>query len=873
MTPSKNNCPDLTKWREFLDGNLGALTTAELERHLEECDVCAEQADTLCNLGDETLSRMNNYVLHPDERDTVERLIQTAHAMADDYSTHFLVSDGSSADQFEFLSPALEQNEIGRLGKYSIRGVLGSGGMGVVFRAYDAALEREVAVKVIQPKFAESDEAKERFLREAKMTAGIEHDHIVTIYQVDVANDVPFLAMQLLQGESLQMRLLRKKRLTETQAIKITAQIAKGLAVAHDAGLVHRDIKPGNIWLREGDDAVRILDFGLARTDHDVGMTRTGEVVGTPRYMSPEQARGESLDGRSDLFSLGCVLFRMLSGRAPVEKSDMISTLVAVVNDEIDPIESLLPDLDSELALLINELLSIDRESRPIDAQQVVVRLQAVEARLSSEEASTSFIVQAKPEISGDPGRREWTKRWPVLVAAACVLLVFGALTFHFKSHTGNVIVELERPENIGDIRIEGQSLTYQYDGTKQIDVSVPAGSHRLIVESEDGIKLSTSLGETPLELSAGDTVRIRAWLERKTDKAIHAAPLSESISESQSEVRKAASWIVSIGGTCFTSSPYTLVDSMDDLPPDASNIANVNLQGCRDFEPSNLECLLNQELTRIQCLDSSFGDESLVVLSGNNGKAIRQLSQLYAVRSGVSDRGVAELSIATGLKQLFLGMTQFRDCRLLLPFRELYELDLSSCPLLPESLSAIHDLPLTTLDISAEHWSVLAPEPTDRIYGLTTVRIYGVVESTKFDVLSNLTALNSISLSGQNRSAAIPGIWDRIAGLNWTADATLHIDGIALPNGNEEVGDLPEIQHLTLSHLNQSQDVIGLLSKMPNLSSLRLQYATPSDDQIAQLSQFTQLESFDSHGGVKPDPAVVDRLRQQLPDCEISVD
>ena len=232
--------------------------------------------------------------------------------------------------------------------------VLGVGGMGVVFRAEDPKLERMVALKAMKPAIAASRSAKDRFLKEAKATAAIEHDHIVSIYQVGEDRGVPFIAMRFLRGESLQTKLDREQKLDPCEAARIGREVASGLAAAHGHNLIHRDIKPDNIWLDSKQGRVKIVDFGLVRsTSDDAGLTQSGAVVGTPKYMAPEQAAGAPVDHRCDLFSLGSVLYHLVTGQAPFEGGNLTATLIAVAQANATPVEELCPDLDPDFANLI----------------------------------------------------------------------------------------------------------------------------------------------------------------------------------------------------------------------------------------------------------------------------------------------------------------------------------------------------------------------------------------------------------------------------------------------------------------------------------------------------------------------------------------
>src|SRR5438132_1318450 len=205
--------------------------------------------------------------------------------------------------------------------------------MGIVYRAEDMHLHRPVALKIMRPGPDFDAVGKERFLREARAAAAVKHDHIVTIYQVGEERGVPFIALEYLQGLSLDKWLDKTPRPSVAQVLRVGREVAAGLAAAHARGLVHRDVKPANIWLEAPTGRVKLLDFGLAhsRTD-DVRLTHTGAVLGTPSYMAPEQARGEAVDERADLFSLGCVLYRLCTGRLPFRgrSATAVATSLAV---------------------------------------------------------------------------------------------------------------------------------------------------------------------------------------------------------------------------------------------------------------------------------------------------------------------------------------------------------------------------------------------------------------------------------------------------------------------------------------------------------------------------------------------------------------
>jgi serine/threonine protein kinase len=281
--------------------------------------------------------------------------------------------------ELDWLAPPQQPGEMGRLGPYVVLDILGSGGMGIVFRAEDTQLQRPVALKVLLPSRTDMGIARLRFLREGRAAAAIKHDHVVTIYQVSEEGGVPFLAMELLTGESLEDRLERQGRLPVADVLRIGREIALGLSAAHTHDMIHRDIKPANIWLEGEAGRVKILDFGLARVGGEVQLTRTGIVVGTPAYMSPEQAAGKDIDPRSDLFSLGAVLYRLVTGELPFKGDDLLGLLMAIANEPPVPPWEINPALPEALSELILSLLAKDRRYRPASAKAVIDALESIE--------------------------------------------------------------------------------------------------------------------------------------------------------------------------------------------------------------------------------------------------------------------------------------------------------------------------------------------------------------------------------------------------------------------------------------------------------------------------------------------------------------
>ena len=300
--------------------------------------------------------------------------------------------------------------------KFRIVRELGRGGMGVVFHARDTTLDRDVALKVVRPDVAARPGTAARFLREAKAMAALRHDHIVEVYHADEVDGVPFVAMPLLAGETLADRLERTRPLPPTEVISIGRQLASGLAAVHAKGLVHRDLKPSNVWLDSDAGRAKLLDFGLARDTGDAdGVTTLGTVIGTPAYMSPEQANGTTIDARSDLFSLGTILYEAATGKSPFGGGTLTATLAAVGEKDPPPARTVNSAVPAALSDLIQRLHAKRPEDRPKSAAAVAEELGRVATGNGAETIGVSSpVVPAK-------ARRSW---WPIRIKIAITITV-----------------------------------------------------------------------------------------------------------------------------------------------------------------------------------------------------------------------------------------------------------------------------------------------------------------------------------------------------------------------------------------------------------------------------------------------------------------
>ncbi|WP_373070440.1 serine/threonine-protein kinase [Gemmatimonas sp.] len=285
-------------------------------------------------------------------------------------------------------------------GQYEIQRELGRGGMGIVLLARDERLDRLVALKVLPPQFAEQAETKERFLREARMAAQLSHPNIVPVYRADEINGFAFFAMGFVDGETLGERIRDRGALPAADVVRVLREVAWALAYAHARGIVHRDVKPDNILIERGTGRSVVTDFGIARSDFNPSLTQDGHVLGTVHFMSPEQASGEPLDGRSDLYALGCIGFLALSGRLPFEGSAPQAILVAHATKEPPSLRSVAPSVPPTLAAVIDQCLRkraderfangeelADALGKALDAVESAARDDTGQTALSSDEA------------------------------------------------------------------------------------------------------------------------------------------------------------------------------------------------------------------------------------------------------------------------------------------------------------------------------------------------------------------------------------------------------------------------------------------------------------------------------------------------------
>lgn len=338
---------------------------------------------------------------------------------------------GSDAD-FELDSAVNGEKPPKSLGKYTIQERIGAGGMGVVWKANDPDLQRSVAIKVLGPHLRHSQTARRRFQREARAAAAISHPNVLTIHAVEEHDHAPFLVMEYVSGQSLKEYVTEKGKLPHIEVFQLAAQIAHGLAAAHAQGVIHRDVKPGNVMLHDGGTRVRLADFGLARITFDNSeLTSHGQYVGTPAYMPPEQLRGGKVDARADLFSLGCVIYYMLVGYSPFQGKTQGETIHRILGEECKPLHEIDPTVPPFLSELVSRLLKGDPDQRYQSAFEVADQVSRFLSQINRAATDDlSAILSHNPVLLEQSDDADSTK--PKRRTILAVVLAMVALTAFF---------------------------------------------------------------------------------------------------------------------------------------------------------------------------------------------------------------------------------------------------------------------------------------------------------------------------------------------------------------------------------------------------------------------------------------------------------
>jgi hypothetical protein len=623
-----------------------------------------------------------------------------------------LAGDG---DKVDFLAPSQQPGSLGRLGHYEVLEVVGRGGMGTVTRAFDTKLHRVVAVKALAPHLATSSAARQRFVREARAAAAVTHDHIIAIHAVEDAEAVPYLVMQFIAGPTLQQKLDRTGQLPLKEILRIGLQVAEGLAAAHRQGLVHRDIKPANILLENGVERVKITDFGLARAGDDASLTQSGVVAGTPLYMSPEQAEGVAVDFRSDLFSLGSVLYAMCTGRAPFRAPSSLAVLKRVCEETPRPIREINPELPAWLEELVVRLHAKAPADRCASAREVADLLAPRLAELQHPAmlAATGQAPSAKPQEKPAPTPPARPRR--LRVVAAAVLLALAGLGLGEATGITNLrstVARLFAPEEMPVLEPEG-TLVIEVDDP---GVSVWVNGKEPVLTGPGVREIRLKPGQYEIKATK-DGKLIRQETVTVTKDSRQVVHVTRQTPAGQVVAADTAAWERTLAALPAQEQVNAVVARLKELNPGFDGTVKATIVGdvavALQFSTDQVTNLMPvRALTQLTSLDVAGETGKLTDLSPLKSM---KLTWLNCSRTRVSDLSplqgmplnylacsgtdVSNLTPLKGmpLRYLFCACRQVSD---LSPLRDmpLQHLDLSGCAV--TELSPLEGMPLTELNL-----------------------------------------------------------------------------------------------------------------------------------------------------------------------------
>jgi Leucine-rich repeat (LRR) protein len=723
------------------------------------------------------------------------------------------------------LAPPQGPDELGRLGPYRVLKALGVGGMGIVLLAEDPSLQRLVALKVMLPELAASRSARGRFLREARAVAALKHERIVTIHQVGEDRGLPFLAMEWLEGETLESLLQRRGSLPPAEAARIGREVAEGLAVAHGQGIVHRDVKPANVWLEAPSGRVKLLDFGLARAGRDGELTVEGAVLGTPSYMSPEQARGKPADARSDLFGLGCILYRLLTGEPPFKGTDTFSILLAVTAEDPRPPRKKNPAVPAALSDLVLQLLAKDADRRPQDAATVARALQAIEAEVGA---------AARSAATQQGGRRRWRRSVMAAVTLLGVLAVgyfFAPSWIRIITNRGQVILEVDDPGIEVTVRENGAVIQ---DHPGQRVITVAAGEHELeVVIKDPSGETRFATKKFTLKRNGKAVVNVRAeWGRAKPE----AGP-----------EQRAAQRVLALGGKLnvrVAGEGDKEVRAAGQLPERDVQVVGIDLTHNAAVRDADLEIFKAlPSLERLYLDDTATTDAGL-----QHVKQLTRLTSLRLVNTRLTDAGLALLKGLTNLEDLDLRGTQVSDAGLeqLQSLTRLKNLSLVGTRCRGAGVAALQKaLPGVRILWDPE----VANQSTDRrvaqrvlaFGGKVTVRTEGG-EAREIGAIKDLPA-QPFQVIGIGAEGTVDG-----DGLLHDLKGLQHLDGLSLARakitdaGLANLKDMTQLTWLELGETSIGDAGLAHLANLTNLSFLGVSQTELTDNGLVHLKKLNKL-------------------------------
>lgn len=427
-TTEKQSCYDQLLLQRLLSEQLTSEEECAALAHIEQCENCRSLMARLSGNGELEHEIGKHLADHGVDDTGLETVIEPALIEAE-------------IDQIRaMLGPTDDPHMMGRLGTYEIVALIGRGSTGIVFKALDRGLNRFVAIKMLMPCFAGNASARERFAREGRSIASVRDQHVVQVFAVSEHKGVPFIVMEYLPAGSLAQRISKEGQLQTIEVTRIGMQIATALAAAHEQGIVHRDVKPANVLLANGTNRALVTDFGLARLLDEASVTHSGAISGTPQFMSPEQAQGSTIDHRSDLFSLGSVLYAACTAQPAFRSETVFGVIKKVCESQPRPIHEINPRIDLWMCDLIDKLHQKDPEDRFQSAAEVASCLAAELAHAQAPATTPQPKRQWRTDLQHQAPRSSNQKLLPVAIGTVTFGVLAVVAAGLFDSSNGDAV-------------------------------------------------------------------------------------------------------------------------------------------------------------------------------------------------------------------------------------------------------------------------------------------------------------------------------------------------------------------------------------------------------------------------------------------------
>lgn len=811
-----------------------------LESHIAECTICAETLREFDPAGGLVKYLRSAFV--------------EAHTDTDEGGETSPGRDdlGELAAIRAFLQFGTRADSLGRLGHYELLALAGRGTFGTVFKAFDDILKRVVAIKLLTPNLATTDEASQRFLREARAAAGIRHENVVQIHSVH-DTPLPYLVMEFIPGMTVQQRLDTIGPFCPADVARMGRQIAAGLSAAHAKGLIHRDIKPGNILIDSGDDEerIKITDFGLARPGDDASLSQTGMIAGTPLYMSPEQIKGAELDSRSDLFSLGSVLYAMLCGRSPFRGANTLTVIKSVCEDRPRPIGEIVSQAPPDLCEIIGRLHAKPPAERFQSAREVADALarsyNAIPAGGApstspavAAEAGETLIFSAGQQAPNESQRRRKTDLmadslssrvrppgWKFTLSCGFLALAVVFAVIVIRTNESEIVIETESPDiaaqldqNAGIVvenRKTGQTISLSQGKNR-----LPNGDYELNIKTPEGLEFTAPQITMKRFGSVLATIRARQVTTKERDDQTPAVQRPQSFDAP----RELAQYLVNhnaVFDCTVLSSGERLheIATIEKIPSQPFEIWGVVLRSATD---SDVKSVVDLAAGRVPF--------SVIYISNGYGKTrvtgaiLKELARL----PDLDNVGVDSLSDI-----------QAEDLEVLVKLPNLRLLNLGHMPIGDDLIQRLHKFPLVT--------NVLLNQCGVTDEGLLPLRT------------SRVTHLYLGSTSLTDRACEILAQMPRLEDL--TIEGCLGFHGATL----EKLQRQP-LRRLHLGYTGLREDALKSLRTFSKLETLSLLENSLTDSALPHLFglPIKTLRMRES----RITPAGLQRLRDALPKCQV---